>query len=141
MNLLADENVDAPIVAALRAAGHRVRYVLELDPGIDDPRVLALANADQTLLLTSDKDFGELVLMIVTTLQRRDAGRAAPAARHPRRRTGGPAPAPTRGAGAPSDASRRWGVVTIRTSCLSPSGSSVVIGGCGYRWGLRELGV
>jgi predicted nuclease of predicted toxin-antitoxin system len=61
MNLLADENVDAPIVAALRAAGHRVRYVLELDPGIDDPRVLALANADQALLVTSDKDFGELV--------------------------------------------------------------------------------
>jgi hypothetical protein len=32
--LLADENVDASIVAVLRAAGHRVDYVRELDPGI-----------------------------------------------------------------------------------------------------------
>jgi predicted nuclease of predicted toxin-antitoxin system len=61
MILLADENVDAPIVAALRAAGHHVAYVRDLDPGIDDHTVPALANADNALLLTSDKDFGELV--------------------------------------------------------------------------------
>jgi predicted nuclease of predicted toxin-antitoxin system len=61
MILLADENVDAPVVAALRAAGHRVDYVRELDPGIDDRAVLDLANATNALLLTSDKDFGELV--------------------------------------------------------------------------------
>ncbi len=61
MILLADENVDAPIVAALRAAGHRVDYVRELDPGIDDHTVLDFANAGNALLLTSDKDFGELV--------------------------------------------------------------------------------
>jgi len=61
MILLADENVDAPIVADLRKAGHRVGYVCEFDPGIDDHSVLALANADNALLLTSDKDFGELV--------------------------------------------------------------------------------
>jgi predicted nuclease of predicted toxin-antitoxin system len=35
--------------------------VRELDPGIDDTRVLALANELDSLLLTSDKDFGELV--------------------------------------------------------------------------------
>ena len=61
MILLADENVDAPIVAALRAATHRVDYVRELDPGIDDRTVLDFANASNALLLTSDKDFGELV--------------------------------------------------------------------------------
>jgi predicted nuclease of predicted toxin-antitoxin system len=61
MILLADENVDAPIVAALRVRGHRVNYVRELDPGIDDHAVLSLANAENSLLLTSDKDFGELV--------------------------------------------------------------------------------
>jgi predicted nuclease of predicted toxin-antitoxin system len=32
----------------------------ELDPGFDDTRVLALANELDSLLLTSDKDFGEL---------------------------------------------------------------------------------
>ena len=61
MDLVADENVDAPIVAALRAAGHRTVYVQELDPGIDDDEVLDLANRSGALLLTSDKDFGELV--------------------------------------------------------------------------------
>lgn len=61
MDLVADENVDALIITALRAAGHRVAYVQELDPGIDDARVLDLANRSNALLLTSDKDFGELV--------------------------------------------------------------------------------
>lgn len=42
MKLLADENVDAVIVTALRNAGHQVRYVLELDPGIDDRSVQCL---------------------------------------------------------------------------------------------------
>jgi predicted nuclease of predicted toxin-antitoxin system len=61
LDLVADENVDAPIVATLRAAGHRIVYVQELDPGIDDDQVLDLANRSGALLLTSDKDFGELV--------------------------------------------------------------------------------
>ncbi|WP_295445761.1 DUF5615 family PIN-like protein [uncultured Thiodictyon sp.] len=61
MNLVADENVDAAIVSALRDAGHVVTYVRELDPGIDDERVLRLADSERALLLTSDKDFGELV--------------------------------------------------------------------------------
>ena len=61
MNLGADENVDAGIVSALREAGHAVTYVRELDPGIDDERVLRLADSQGALLLTSDKDFGELV--------------------------------------------------------------------------------
>ena len=59
MLLVADENVDAPIVAALRAAGHRVEYVYELDPGIDDGAVLALSNANNALLLTSDSEFAK----------------------------------------------------------------------------------
>jgi predicted nuclease of predicted toxin-antitoxin system len=61
VNLVADENVDAAIVAALRGVGHAVAYVRELEPGIDDERVLLLAESQGALLLTSDKDFGELV--------------------------------------------------------------------------------
>jgi len=61
VDLVADENVDAPIVAALRVAGHNVVYVRDLAPGIDDARVLEMANSHDALLLTSDKDFGELV--------------------------------------------------------------------------------
>lgn len=36
MNFLADESVDQQIVDRLRADGHAVVYVAEMDPGIDD---------------------------------------------------------------------------------------------------------
>ena len=61
MKLLADESVDALIVERLRGSSHEVTYVAELAPGVDDAEVLARANADQAVLLTADKDFGELV--------------------------------------------------------------------------------
>ena len=35
-------------------------YVAEMDPGISDEEVLAAANDKNALLLTADKDFGEL---------------------------------------------------------------------------------
>jgi len=61
MNLVADESVDGPIVERLRQDGHAVFYIAELDPGIDDDAVLDEANRSGALLITSDKDFGELV--------------------------------------------------------------------------------
>lgn len=61
MNLLADESVDRQIVARLRQDGHRVCYVAEMEPGIPDDMVLASANREKALLLTADKDFGEVI--------------------------------------------------------------------------------
>ncbi len=61
MTFLADESVDRQIVVRLRQAGHFVWYVPELESGISDDAVLDLANQDGALLLTADKDFGELV--------------------------------------------------------------------------------
>jgi predicted nuclease of predicted toxin-antitoxin system len=61
LKLLADENVDRPIVARLRAEGHTVIYVLELAPSIPDPEVVSFAARESALLLTADKDFGELM--------------------------------------------------------------------------------
>ena len=61
MTFLADEGVDQPIVARLREAGHTVSYVAELEPGIHDDDVLALANEQSAILITFDKDFGDLV--------------------------------------------------------------------------------
>ena len=61
MNLFADENVDAPIISRLRADGHLVVAVAELSPSISDEEVLRQANESQALLVTGDKDFGELV--------------------------------------------------------------------------------
>jgi predicted nuclease of predicted toxin-antitoxin system len=61
VRFLADESVDGPIVQGLRAAGHEVTYVAELAPGLVDEDVLALAGQAHAVLITSDKDFGELV--------------------------------------------------------------------------------
>lgn len=61
MNFLVDEGVDRQIVDKLRQDGHSVLYIAEMSPGIADDEVLDMANAQGALLLTSDKDFGELV--------------------------------------------------------------------------------
>jgi predicted nuclease of predicted toxin-antitoxin system len=64
MKFLADENMDAAIVDRLRQVGHQVWYVLEMEPGIPDEEVLALANREGAVLITADKDFGELVFRL-----------------------------------------------------------------------------
>jgi predicted nuclease of predicted toxin-antitoxin system len=61
VNLLADESLDRQIIEQLRAAGHEVLSVAEMEPGVDDTTVLARANSHDALLVTGDKDFGELV--------------------------------------------------------------------------------
>jgi predicted nuclease of predicted toxin-antitoxin system len=61
MILLADESIDGPIVERLRQDGHDTTYVAELAPSISDDDVLREANSRSALLLTEDKDFGELV--------------------------------------------------------------------------------
>lgn len=64
MKFLADEGVDRPIVAALRELGHDVLFVAEAHPGVDDNTVLNLANQEDRILMTRDKDFGELVFRL-----------------------------------------------------------------------------
>jgi len=61
VKFLADENVDKPIVERLRKDGHIVLSVLEMEPSIPDEEVIHRANQESALLLTADKDFGELV--------------------------------------------------------------------------------
>lgn len=61
MKLVADESVDKGIVGLLRKEGHDVVYIAELDPGISDDIVLSIARESGALLVTADKDFGELV--------------------------------------------------------------------------------
>ena len=61
MNLLADESVDRQIVERLRQDGHDVLYVAEVEPSISDNIVFDRANEKSALLVTGDKDFGEIV--------------------------------------------------------------------------------
>ncbi len=60
MRLLANENVINSLVQSLRALGHDVAWVAEISPGASDTEVLAQAVSQSRVLLTFDKDFGEL---------------------------------------------------------------------------------
>lgn len=61
MTFLCDEGVERQIVEALREAGHDVSYIAESEPSISDVEVLRRAAESGAILVTSDKDFGELV--------------------------------------------------------------------------------
>lgn len=61
MRLLADESCDFAVVRALRAAGHDVLAVAEVALGASDDAVIELAREKKRVLLTEDKDFGQLV--------------------------------------------------------------------------------
>jgi predicted nuclease of predicted toxin-antitoxin system len=60
MRFLANENFPGAAVSALNAAGHDLVWVRSAAPGITDSDVLALAIREKRILLTFDKDFGEL---------------------------------------------------------------------------------
>jgi len=62
MRFLADENVSRHVVEILRAAGHEVMAVSAATPGADDTAVLAAADREGRILITEDRDFGELVV-------------------------------------------------------------------------------
>lgn len=60
MRILANENFPGEAVEALRARGHDVFWVRTASPGIPDSRVVDRAASENRLLITFDKDFGEL---------------------------------------------------------------------------------
>lgn len=60
MRFLADENFPRAAIFALRADGHDVFSVRESAPGLGDRAVLERAVAEQRVLVTLDKDFGEI---------------------------------------------------------------------------------
>ncbi len=61
MRILADENVPRSVLTWLRATGHDVTSASEVGMGDPDTHWLTLAESEQRLILTSDKDFGDLV--------------------------------------------------------------------------------
>ncbi|HSN77691.1 MAG TPA: DUF5615 family PIN-like protein [Anaerolineae bacterium] len=64
MNFLADECCDASLVVALRTDGHDVLFAVEDLRGSSDEDILRQAFAEDRILLTEDKDFGELVFRL-----------------------------------------------------------------------------
>ncbi|HYX08817.1 MAG TPA: DUF5615 family PIN-like protein [Bacteroidales bacterium] len=60
MVILADESVDFGIIRLLRKHKISVLSVSEENPGINDSEVIDIAVKNECLLITEDKDFGEL---------------------------------------------------------------------------------
>ena len=60
MQLLANENIPGDVVTALRDLGHDVKWVREDAPGCKDHEILRQAVKESSIVLTLDKDFGEL---------------------------------------------------------------------------------
>src|SRR6516162_11694053 len=60
MRFLANENFPGDAIRLLELAGHDIVWVRTAAPGISDPDVLAWAARESRILLTFDKDFGEL---------------------------------------------------------------------------------
>lgn len=61
MRILADENISLQLIEDLRKAGHDVRSIREDNQGETDVNIAVLCASEDRLLLTYDKDFGELV--------------------------------------------------------------------------------
>ena len=60
MRIVADENVDMPVFEFLKKAGFNIEHISHLSRGSSDVDVLTIAHARKAILLTVDKDFGEL---------------------------------------------------------------------------------
>ncbi len=60
MRIIANENIMATVISELRKRGHDVLWIKEAMPKAADDAILARAEAEQRLVLTHDKDFGEL---------------------------------------------------------------------------------
>lgn len=61
MRLLADENIPLASILALRDLGHDVMSLSENSPGASDERGLALAREQGRILITFDRDYGDLL--------------------------------------------------------------------------------
>ena len=61
MRFIVDESTGAAVVRHLHAAGHDVLAVADEMPQAGDPDVLARAAHEGRILVTNDKDFGELI--------------------------------------------------------------------------------
>ena len=61
LKFLADVNVERGIIKSLKEHGYDIIWVADVNPAMIDEDVLKLARDDKRILITNDKDFGELI--------------------------------------------------------------------------------
>ena len=64
MQFLANENLPLDVVEAVRPIGHDVAWIRTDAPGSKDRDILKRAVSEQRILLTFDKDFGDLAFQL-----------------------------------------------------------------------------
>ncbi len=62
MRLVADENVPRPVIERLRADGLAVHSIAEVNAGVPDRAVMQASRERAIILITYDRDFGELAI-------------------------------------------------------------------------------
>ncbi len=61
LQFLLDVNVSSTVRRFLSELGHRVKSVADFDPKMDDEAILHRAYRENEILITCDKDFGNLI--------------------------------------------------------------------------------
>ncbi|MCM8792912.1 MAG: DUF5615 family PIN-like protein [Candidatus Omnitrophica bacterium] len=61
LKFLADVDVEKPIIDFLTHKGFDVKWVTDLDKRMLDTKLFEIANREKRILITNDKDFGEIV--------------------------------------------------------------------------------
>ena len=61
MRFLADENIPRKVVDQISKKGYDVLWIKKIAPRSSDDRILSMAEADERIIFTFDRDFGQLV--------------------------------------------------------------------------------
>lgn len=64
MRFLLNENIPRSAVEWLSNEGHDTVWVTRVSPGLSDTEVLALAVRDQRVVVTMDRDYGDLLFRV-----------------------------------------------------------------------------
>ncbi|NLF08917.1 MAG: DUF5615 family PIN-like protein [Pirellulaceae bacterium] len=63
MKLLADAHISRAMIAFMESLGHDIVHVAAIAPRMSDSTILSLAASEERIVLTADKDFGELCFL------------------------------------------------------------------------------
>ena len=61
MKFLANENFPYPSIIKLRQADYDITSILDISPSISDEEVMQIAITEKRIILTFDRDYGELI--------------------------------------------------------------------------------
>ena len=61
MIFLANENIPLNSIKSIRESGYDISAIIEDNPGVTDEQVLKIALLENRIILTFDRDYGELI--------------------------------------------------------------------------------